>query len=260
MLPIKQQLDNDDHYKDQNKIEYIVIHDTGNSTDSDEANANYFTTGTRNASAHYFVDDDSITQVVEDCDGAYHVGDGRNKYGINNRNSLGIEMCRTSNKVSPRTLQNTIDLVKSLMVKYSIELEKIVRHFDASRKNCPSSMSDNNWEKWYDFKKKLASIVVPTAPKTKVNYCLEWQKWYNEKTKTTTPLTCDGSYGKLTQDSINALIGYIQQGKKYKYCLEFQKFYNSITQTKAPLMEDGCWGTNTTKAIEIINNIIKKNI
>jgi len=66
MVEIKQRLDSDDHYSNQNKVEYLVIHDTGNANDSDEGNANYFCTGTRNASAHYFVDDDSITQVVLD--------------------------------------------------------------------------------------------------------------------------------------------------------------------------------------------------
>ena len=77
MLPITKKITNFNHRKDDttNDIEYIVIHDTGNQNDSDEGNANYFSADGRNASAHYFVDDNSITQVVEDKDIAWHVGD-----------------------------------------------------------------------------------------------------------------------------------------------------------------------------------------
>ena len=263
MVIIKQRLDNDDHYKGQNKIEYIVIHDTGNTTDSDEANANYFVTGTRNASAHYFVDDDSITQVVKDIDGSYHVGDGRNAYGINNRNSIGIEMCRVNNKVSNKTIQNTLDLVRLLMNKYNIKLDKIVRHYDASRKNCPSSMSDSNWAMWYEFKKQIIPVIVfPASIKekiitSKVNYTFEWQKFYNSETLTKPPQICDGLYGKNTQASLDALLGYVRQGKKYKYCLSFQKLYNKIVKTSSPLQEDGIFGDNTLKAYQKINELCK---
>ena len=68
MLPITKKITKYNHRKDDttNDIEYIVIHDTGNQNDSDEGNANYFSKDGRNASAHYFVDDNSITQIVEE--------------------------------------------------------------------------------------------------------------------------------------------------------------------------------------------------
>lgn len=160
MVPIKTRLDPDDHYAGANKVEYIVIHDTGNTTDSDEANANYFVTGTRNASAHYFVDDDSITQVVKDSDGAFHCGDGHGQYGITNRNSLGIEMCRVNGTVTSKTEANTIEIVKAKMKQYNVPLSKVVRHYDASRKNCPSSFSANNWARWNAFKVKLSINTI----------------------------------------------------------------------------------------------------
>jgi hypothetical protein len=164
MVPIKQQLDNDDHYDGGNSKEYIVVHDTGNGTDSDEGNANYFCTGNRDASAHYFVDDDSITQVVQDDDCSWHCGDGHGAYGITNRNSIGIEMCRVNGVVTPATEANTIELVKLLMAKYNVPVEKVVRHYDASRKNCPGSFSSNNWARWWTFKDKLAKQVAPVVP------------------------------------------------------------------------------------------------
>lgn len=165
MVEIKTRLDTDDHYDGGNTKEYIVIHDTGNATDSDEGNANYFCTGSRGASAHYFVDDDSITQVVKDDDCSWHCGDGHNAYGIGNRNSIGVEQCRVNGVVTQTTENNTLDLVVMLMKKYNVPIEKVVRHFDASRKNCPASFNlDGKWTKWYDFKNRLAVKLAPAAP------------------------------------------------------------------------------------------------
>lgn len=143
------------NFSSGNDIKYIVIHDTGNNTDSAEANANYFGSADRQASAHYFVDNDSIVQVVEDVNSAWHCGDGAGKYGITNRNSLGVEMCRVNNDITPETESNTVDLVKYLMKKYNVSINNVVRHYDASRKNCPAAFSNNNWERWTAFKTKL---------------------------------------------------------------------------------------------------------
>ena len=160
MLPITKKLTSYNHTKGNNNIKYIVIHDTGNYMDSDEGNAKYFSEDGRKASAHYFVDDNSITQVVEDKDIAWHVGDGAGKHGITNKNSIGIEMCRVNNDVTALTEQNTIELVKMLMQKYNVSIDRVVRHYDASRKNCPSSFSANNWARWIAFKSKLESTAT----------------------------------------------------------------------------------------------------
>lgn len=138
-------------------IRYIVLHYTGNNSDTALANANWFNTCDRNASAHYFVDDDSIYQVVEDSNSAWAVGDGRGLYGIRNRESISIEMCTKGNYVvSQKTENNTVELVKYLMKKYNIPISNVVRHYDASRKICPN-WSANNWARWKSFKMKLTN-------------------------------------------------------------------------------------------------------
>ena len=43
----------------------------------------------------------------------------------------------------------------SLMKELNIPIERVVRHYDASRKNCPASMSQNSWALWNTFKKRL---------------------------------------------------------------------------------------------------------
>lgn len=144
------------NHSDGNDIQYIVMHDTGNDRDTAAGNANYFNGGDRQASAHYFVDENSIYQVVEENQAAWHCGDGHGIYGIDNHNSLGIEMCNSGGYIADSTINNTIGLVKSLMSKYSIPIDRVVRHYDASRKDCPHNMSANNWSKWNEFKSKLS--------------------------------------------------------------------------------------------------------
>ena len=47
-----------------NRVKYIVLHYTGNKGDTANNNVNYFYNGNRGASAHYFVDDNSIYHSV----------------------------------------------------------------------------------------------------------------------------------------------------------------------------------------------------
>ena len=121
---------------------WIVIHYVG-AVSSAKNNADYFYTAKRGASAHYFVDDNEIWQVVEDKDSAWHIG-GAVKYynSARNNNSIGIEMCckMENNKlvISEQTTQNTIDLVKCLIQKYNIT--KIARHYDCTRKIVPKTV------------------------------------------------------------------------------------------------------------------------
>ena len=41
------------------------------------------------------------------------------------------------------------------MKELNISAECVVRHYDASRKNCPASMSGAAWAKWKEFKEKI---------------------------------------------------------------------------------------------------------
>lgn len=145
-----------------NKPQYLVIHDTGNSQKGANAQAHYryFNGGHRGASAHYFVDDQEIIQVVEDHNASWHCGDGKGKYGFTNFNSLGIEICINEDGDYKQTLKNTLILIKHLQRKYKIADEWVVRHYDASRKICPKSMSANNWQKWWEFKERLARFKL----------------------------------------------------------------------------------------------------
>lgn len=145
------------------KIKWIVIHYTGNDGDSDESNGRYFVNNIPKASAHYFVDDDSITQSVPDNYVAYSVGGnkysdcsktgGGKFYGkCVNTNSISIELCDdVKNGViypSEKTIQNALELTQMLMQKYNIPKSHIIRHFDVTGKKCPVYWVDHvKWEK-----------------------------------------------------------------------------------------------------------------
>ena len=127
--------------KGRNNPKYIVIHYTGNSTDKAKNNANYFRTVNRGASAHYFVDENDVYQVVEDFDAAWAVGrnyGSNNLFGVvTNYNAIHIEMCSTNSKIADRTYQNTVDLTRVKMKEYGIPASKVYRHWDVCSKNCP---------------------------------------------------------------------------------------------------------------------------
>ncbi len=165
MLPIKKKLIKY-NYSSGNNVKYIVIHDTGNTDRGANANAhyNYFNGGDRQSSAHYFVDGNNIIQIIEDWNKSWHCGDGGGMYGISNGNSIGIEICINSDGDYNKTISNTIDLVKYKMKQFGIPINKVVRHYDASRKKCPGSMSSNNWAKWNWFKSQLGSSVSSPNP------------------------------------------------------------------------------------------------
>lgn len=165
MLPIQKMISKyNNSSRNGQTIKYLVFHYTGNEGDTAENNAKYFNKGNQGASAHYFVSDEQIYQVVEDNRAAWSVGDGNGKYGITNSNSINIEMCCwTDGTVSEKTENNALELGKYLMKKHGIPIENVVRHYDASRKICPN-WSDNNWSRWIDFKNKLVDKYQESKP------------------------------------------------------------------------------------------------
>lgn len=142
-------------------IKYLVIHDTGNASKGADAmiHYRYFNGGNRNASAHYFVDDKQVVQLVGDSLSAWHVGDGRGRYGITNANSIGIEMCINADGDYAKMYYHTVELAKNIMRKFNIPIERVVRHYDASRKTCPAHMRKSGWQAWAQFKKDIQGPI-----------------------------------------------------------------------------------------------------
>lgn len=180
-------------------IKYIVVHYTAGRSSkpgSAQNTRNYFNSSDRQASAHYIVDDAEIIQAVKDSDTAWHCGTKGTYYSLcRNANSIGIEMCSNFNgdnvndpfdkgwSISLKTEQNTLKLVESLMKKYHIPPENVIRHYDVTRKVCPAPWVVNQ-KKWFDFLDKLKGGDELTIYH-KLEEVPEWArpvvKWYVDR-------------------------------------------------------------------------------
>lgn len=145
----------------KSRVQYIVVHDTGNTGRGANAKAhrNYVENNTRMASAHMFVDNNYVVQYVGDSKSAFAVGDGHGKYGIYNFNSFSVELCINQDEDYNTTFYNGVEVVKNLMEHFGLSDDRVVRHYDASRKSCPNSMKPNNWEKWWKFKELIKEPI-----------------------------------------------------------------------------------------------------
>lgn len=154
------------------KIEYIVIHYVGAESTA-EANANYFYKTNRGASVHYFVDENEIWQVVDDTNVSWHCGAKHYYNDCRNENSIGIEMCCKMDSKGKwhfhkNTVKNTILLIRTLMKKYNIDIDHVVRHYDVTRKVCPEPYVRDE-EAWLKFK-EMVDMEEITDVKTALDY------------------------------------------------------------------------------------------
>ena len=152
------------------KIEWIVMHYTANDGDTGASNARYFQTVITKSSAHYFVDDTSVTLSVPEDYIAWHCGTAGNAYQqyhpfCTNSNSIGIELCDTRRDgtvlVTSETLRNAAKLAARLCAKYAIPTEHIIRHYDVTHKLCPAYWIGN------DGLLKFRHMVKEVIPMTK---------------------------------------------------------------------------------------------
>ena len=151
MVPIKTMLAHRANYgaKRDGPIEWLVMHYTANDGDSDTSNGKYFQKPLNPvASAHFFVDDDSITISVPEDYVAYHCGAYHYTHPFcRNYNSIGIEMCdaKRDGKVmaTAKTIANAADLTAMLCEKYNISVDHIIRHYDVTGKLCPKYWVDD---------------------------------------------------------------------------------------------------------------------
>lgn len=221
-------------YRNTSKIKYIVWHYTANDGDSDESNAKYFKRKNLNASAHYFVDDDSVTISVPDTYVAWSVGGSRYSnykttggakyYKIcTNTNSISIELCDTVKdgvyNVSEKTLNNAIELTRELMKKYNIPIENVIRHFDVTGKSCPAYYVNNT--KWNMVKSRIS----PSTSNSNINNTYTFTQFVRD-IQSAIGVTVDGSVGKQTLSALPT----VSKSKNNRHAVikPLQKYLNSI--------------------------------
>lgn len=147
-------------------IANFVDHYTGGAG-SAKNNCIYFATGNRKASADFFIDKDgSIWEYNNVLDGynTWGVGDGKGRYGITNTNSINVEVVSSGEPYTDEQVSSLTALYEHCCSILGKRLNH-VRHYDASRKQCPAPYVDE--AAWAGLRARVecgASPVQPAAP------------------------------------------------------------------------------------------------
>ena len=143
----------------------ITIHQTGNIDAPAKNNHNYMKncnkSGERIASWHVTVGYDYIIQAQSFNYKTYHAG-----CASGNNGSIGIEICMYSdaNKQKQAYL-NAIELVKILLKYYGWGIDKVKRHYDWTKKNCPAWLISGKYGYTWDwFKQQVQQVQSSFKP------------------------------------------------------------------------------------------------
>ncbi len=140
----------------------ITVHQTGNPDSSARANHNYMKninkTGARIASWHFTVDDKEIIQAQSCNYKCYHAG-----CNGGNNTSIGIEICMFSDKEKQKKAYlNAIALIKIIMKYYCFGINKVIRHYDWTKKSCPQWLINGKYGyTWSWFKNEITKASNP---------------------------------------------------------------------------------------------------
>ena len=182
-------------YAPNRSIEYIALHYTAGTTSKAGTAlgvAKWFASGgnpSNPASSDFIVDDRDIVQYNNDIENRYAWCVGGTKYSpttslgaslygkATNKNTINIEIC--SNKVNKKSLlasdtdwyftkaelDNTRELVKYLMKKYNIPIERVIMHHSVTGKPCPAMWTHNESELkgYYDFLQSIDKNYKPAT-------------------------------------------------------------------------------------------------
>lgn len=183
-------------YAPKRNIQHIALHYSAGTTSKAGTAlglAKWFANGgnpSNPASSDFIVDDRDIVQYNKDIENYYAwcVGGakytnpttslGASLYGIaTNKNTISIEIC--SNKVNKKSLlasdtdwyftetelNNTRELVKYLMKKYNIPVERVIMHHSVTGKLCPAMWTHNESELkgYYNFLQSIDKNYKPVT-------------------------------------------------------------------------------------------------
>ena len=207
---------------------YIVIHNTAGGTAS--SNTNYFHNGAdgRHVSTHFVIDDSEVYQLLELNWKGHHVGDGDGSSGITNRNTIGIEVADGGTVNHYKAVEVVIELTRYLMKEMNIDVDHVVRHYDATGKQCPAtimSMTINGKNGWDYIKEQLKSRNEQDKP-----IDLNTDNLTSPGGSVSTPNTGDGgpSDGSATITDNGLLTGHNDYLKYYDTHTDYSNGTNAI--------------------------------
>lgn len=203
-----------------------VVHETSDPGATDENEYNYFNTGNRGASAHAFVDKDSITQTVPWNEQSWHAGPTANT------NFIGIELCHYDDAESFKEVWKRAVWLFAYVQAYIIKRTSITKY------NLMSHAEVS--EKWHE--------TNHTDP---ISYFGSFGKTMDD-------------FRNEVQSEINILLGGKSQVDETPKALNsdilaLQKKLNRLGITDGLgnlLKEDGIQGSKTTEAVKKFQSIV----
>lgn len=255
----------------------IVIHNTDNFAKGATAYAHaegLYHGYMQGMSWHYVVDDKEIYQCLPHNRGAWHVGKNfgsNNLFGtINNRNSIGIEMCVNAGYDYEKAFQNTVKLTKYLMKELNIPASKVYQHYDICTKDCPSQIRKRG--DWPRFKQLIGdgNYVVDTSSTStsKKTYLSKGDAGDSVKNMQQMLIACgyscgsagaDGDFGNATDKAVRAFqrnAGLTVDGlygPKSKSALEAR--YKTVTDTAKPEISEGA--KNFLNSVKVVADMAR---
>lgn len=140
-------------------ITFIVAHDTGNAGSTAYANRAYFAKNVVSASAHTFIDDDVILEIIPLDEKAWHV-----RYVVNTDNALyngdandhaiGVELCWGGSITFTEAYSRYVWYIAYLCHKYNLDPEAdVVAHstLDPTRRTDPENALNRYGVTWAEF-------------------------------------------------------------------------------------------------------------
>lgn len=139
-----------------NKITGIVVHYTANPGATAMDNRNYFEglkdSHTTSVSSNFIV---GLEGEIIQCVPTWEVA-----YASNSRNmdTVSIECCHPdeTGKFNEKTYESMVDLCAWLCLKFDLDQEDVIRHYDVTGKNCPKYFVEDE-EAWKTFKEKIGA-------------------------------------------------------------------------------------------------------
>jgi|SRR5690625_1698715 len=142
--------------KQRNNVKFLVSHETANNNAGADNHFQYFNNITFQASAHTFIDDKKILEIIPLNEKAWHVQYNQDKrvlgLGYANDNAIGIELCRPGN--FKQAYDRYVWYHAYLCKKFGLQPKKhIIQHskLDPARRSDPESWLNPNGVTWNKF-------------------------------------------------------------------------------------------------------------
>lgn len=162
--------------------QYIVIHYTANPGSTGWDNRNYFEnlkdTGETFASAQFVIGlDGQIIQCVP-CNEMAYCSNSYNEFCIS------IEMCHPdeTGNFNDATYNSCVYLVAHLMNYYHLDMDRLIRHYDVTGKNCPKYFVEHD-DRWEAFKGFVEQYRQEFAKEDEAFYNQRLAEWEAQTTE-----------------------------------------------------------------------------